>query len=271
MTATWYCCRQRAGPLVKECRALRPRFSQNDTGQDARSKAQLRSFQRCAVNRREVDRVELLLALLGWEGVHYTLTFDDEHLPDSFKGVRERTAAFLKRLRRFLPPEIPLDYLYRIEGLHGEHRYHIHFCADGRWIRPTMIRMLWRDGIVDDEPVFRLRSYLDPDTGEPVEISDGGFRRLAEYFCKERVDGETVPLGRHPLSVSRSLRQRLPAPERWTCSSGITAVPDDSVWVRRNGTANDFGAFYFTAYIAPDDSKEYARACARARARQSLK
>ena len=27
----WICVRQRAGPLVKECRALRPRLSANDT------------------------------------------------------------------------------------------------------------------------------------------------------------------------------------------------------------------------------------------------
>ena len=27
----WTCVRQRAGPLVKECRAIRPRLSSNDT------------------------------------------------------------------------------------------------------------------------------------------------------------------------------------------------------------------------------------------------
>ena len=30
MSATWFCCRQRAGPLVKECRAQRPRLSRDD-------------------------------------------------------------------------------------------------------------------------------------------------------------------------------------------------------------------------------------------------
>ncbi len=37
----WYCVRQRAGPLVKECRALRPRLSRYDSREDRRDKNEI--------------------------------------------------------------------------------------------------------------------------------------------------------------------------------------------------------------------------------------
>lgn len=84
----WYCCRQRAGPLVKECRALRPRFGPDDTATDRKEKEQLRRRQYGTFERRQVDRLELRLALLGFRGTMHTLTFDSEHLPQRFNGVR---------------------------------------------------------------------------------------------------------------------------------------------------------------------------------------
>ena len=84
----WYCTRQRAGPLVKECRALRPPLGPSGTWQDAADKRQLRRGGHSAVSRSQVDRLELRLALYGYEGSHYTLTYDWEHLPRDYDGVR---------------------------------------------------------------------------------------------------------------------------------------------------------------------------------------
>jgi len=245
------CCRQRAGPLVKECRALRPRLSSDDTQDDAKKKNDLRRRQRCAVNRKQVDRLELRLALFGWTGTHYTLTFDPEHLPNRFADVRKALAAFLRRVRRWRGEEKPpLDYIYAIEGLHGDHRYHIHFICDYYDLSPVEISKLWGLGFVDDEPVL---------------LKTGGYRRLAEYLNKERTDGVVIPIGRHPWSCSRSLTAKLPPAERWTSNSGVIQIPDDVMWCRRSAEANDFGAYYFGTWIQPDSS----RACARVRARQS--
>ena len=47
--AIWYCTRQRAGPLVKECRALRPRLSQEDTREDHRAKQEILRYSHSAV------------------------------------------------------------------------------------------------------------------------------------------------------------------------------------------------------------------------------
>ena len=249
MVATWYCCRQRAGPLIKECRALRPRLGPNDTGEDVKAKRELQRRQRCAVNRKQVDRLELRLALFGWTGDHLTLTFDNEHLPRDFAGVRRSLRAFLARWQRFRG-EGPLDYIYCIEGLHGEHRYHIHFIADYHELGPCLATYLWRNGIVDDEPVI---------------MRTGGYRRLAEYLNKERTDGVTIPIGRHPWSCSRSLNAKLSPPEIWTGESGVIEIPDSAIWSRRGGVENDFGAYYYGSWIEPDNTI----ACARVRARQS--
>ncbi len=246
----WHCCRIRAGPLVKECRALRPRFSLEDTDQDHRQKSELKRYQKSAVDRRQVDRLEIRLALLGPTGTHYTLTFDDEHLPADFAGVRRSLRAFLSRVKRHLGDRAPpLPYCYAIEGLHGDHRYHIHFCCSGDQLSQDSVVQLWRQGATDAEPVLRTRSYRDPKTGRWEEVSDGGYRRLAEYLNKERTDGVIIPIGRHPWSCSRSLNAMVPETERWMDSTGAIEIPDGVLWARRGGVENDWGAYYYGSWI----------------------
>ena len=253
MSATWYCCRQRAGPLVKECRALRPRFSPDDTAEDHAEKARLKRYQCCAVNRKPVDRLELRLALIGEAGSMHTLTFDSEHLPQRFADVRTALKNFFKRAQRWrisLDKPGPFDYLYAIEGLHGERRYHVHLITDDRQLCPAEVSHLWQQGLVDNEPVL---------------LGSGGYRRLAEYLNKERTDGHVIPIGRHPWSCSRTLGDRLDPPERWRDSSGVITVPDDAVWVRRSSVENDFGAYYFASWIERSSrATDYNRAQARA-------
>lgn len=246
---TWYCCRQRAGPLVKECRALRPRFGAEDTDADRKAKGDLR---RSAVGRKQVDRLELRLALFGRTGTHYVFTFDDEHLPADFAGVRRALRSFFGRVKRWranLGRDAPMDYIYCIEGLHGERRYHVHFVCDYYEISPAEMQYLWKYGFVDDAPVLETHFYLDPETDERVEVSNGGYRRLAEYLNKERTDGFVIPINRHPWSCSRSLTAKLPLPERWTDGSGVIEMPGGAVWARRGNMENDFGTYAYASWI----------------------
>lgn len=231
--ANWYCVRQRAGPLVKECRAIRPRLLASDTPQDRRAKNEIVRSPHSAVCRSQADRLELRLALFGYEGSHYTMTFDSAHLPSNFAGVRNSLRAFMARAKRW-HNGIPYDYIYCIEGKHGDHRYHIHQILRDSDFSPAEVRYLWTAGEVDDEPVLR---------------KEGGYRRLAEYFNKERSDGVIIPIGRHPWSCSRSLNRMLPEPERWMDSSGIVDIPDNVLWARRSSCVNDFGAYYYGSYI----------------------
>lgn len=229
----WYCVRQRAGPLVKECRAIRPRLSQYDTREDRKEKNVIIKSPHSAVCRTQVDRLELRLALFGYEGLHHTLTFDDEHLPRDFTGVRRTLRAFMARAKRFIDGR-PYDYIYCIEGKHGDHRYHIHMVLRDSDLSPAVVRLLWKYGEVWDEPVL---------------MREGGYRRLAEYLNKERSDGFVIPIGRHPWSCSRGLSRQLPPPERWRDHSGYVEIPDDVIWARRGECTNDFGAYYYGSYI----------------------
>lgn len=230
--ARWYCTRQRAGPLIKECRALRPRLGA-DTWSDQADKNKVLKLQHSAVCRTQVDRLELRLALFGRLGIHYTLTYDDLHLPVNFAEVRKTLRAFMARAQRWNDGDC-FDWIYCIEGLHGDHRYHTHMILREQDFPPAVVRHLWRSGEVDDEPVLRR---------------EGGYRRLAEYLNKERTDGFVIPIGRHPWSCSRSLSRQMPEPERWMDTSGYIEIPDNVLWARRGGVQNDFGAYYYGSYI----------------------
>lgn len=236
--AIWYCTRQRAGPLVKECRAIRPRLRPEDTRDDHRAKQEILRYAHSAVCRSQADRLELRLALFGYEGSHYTLTFDDAHLPRNFDGVRKVLRAYQARCKRWRHDK-PYDWIYAIEGKHGDHRWHIHQILRDSDFSPAEIRYLWHQGDVDDEPVLR---------------KEGGYRRLAEYLNKESSDGFWIPIGRHPWSCSRSLSQRVPPPERWRDESGVIEIPDEVMWARRGQRENDFGAYYYGSYIIAKNS-----------------
>lgn len=230
----WYCTRQRAGPLVKECRAIRARIGPADTRQDINEKRSLQKYEHSSVCRTQVDRLELRLALFGFEGSHYTLTYDDLNLPPNFAGVRKSFRAFRERLKRWNHGE-PYDWIGCIEGRHGDHRLHIHMVLRDSDFQPAVVRYLWKGGIeVDDEPVLR---------------KEGGFRRLAEYFNKERPDGFIIPIGRHPWSCSRGLAQKIPPPKRWQDDNGWIVIPDDIIWSRKNQHENDFGVYRYGSYI----------------------
>lgn len=224
--------------MVKECRALRPRLSSYDSREDRREKNKVIRVifsSHSAVCHSQTDRLELRLALFGYRGSHYTLTFDEDHLPRDFLGVRAAWRAFLARARRWRHDQL-FDWIYCIEGKHGDHRYHIHVILSDDDFSPAEVRHLWKCGEVDDEPVLR---------------KEGGYRRLAEYFNKEGPDGIIIPIGRHPWSCSRSLSQKLPEVERWRDDSGVIEIPDDVIWARRGDTSNDFGAYYYGSYILP--------------------
>ena len=231
--ANWYCVRQQAGPLVKECRAIRPRLLSTDTRGERREKNQIVRSPHSAVCRTQADRLELRLALFGYSGSHYTLTFDRAHLPHSFRDCRNRQRAFLARVKRWKGVRC-VDYITCIEGRHGDHRYHIHAVFSDVDVSAAEIRYLWRYGEVDDEPVL---------------LKTGGYRRLAEYFCKEASDGYIIPVGRHPWNCSRSLSAKLPQPERWMDASGVVEIPDNVLWSSRSELTNDFGGYRFGSYI----------------------
>lgn len=243
-TLFWNCVRQRAGPLVKECRALRPRLSANDTPYDRAEKNKiLRPARDSSVCRSRVDRLELQLALFGFEGSVYTLTFDEEHEPKRFQDVRKAWRSFLRRMKLWRNGK-PFDYAYLIEGRHGDHRYHIHLCLRDSDFAPAEVRFLWKFGDdVDDEPLLR----------HPKDT----YRRTAKYWNKEATDGIRIPIGARTWVTSKSLRQKLPPTEYFRSDSNLIQIPDDVRVSGRCQTENEFGAYYYAWYIEPKPEQKY--------------
>ena len=220
----YYCTRQRAGPLTKECRSMRPRLADSDDAWTRSEKNKIVRSSLSAVCRTPTDRLELRLALFGFHGLMYTLTFAPDNLPANFSGVRRALRAFLARLRR-LHRNQPFDYVYIIEGQHGQHRYHVHLVLSDNDFPRDDVSRLWRLGIVHAEPILR---------------DSGGFRRLARYLNKEKADGFMIPVGRHPWSASRTLSAKLPPVQRWKDTSPDIPVPPDALWMASADVVNDF-------------------------------
>ena len=232
----WYCVRQRAGPLVKECRSIRPRLSAGDSPWERAEKNKiLRPPRDSSVCRTRVDRLELRLALFGYEGSVYTLTFDRER----FQDVRRAWRSFLYRLKKWRGRGF--DYVYLIEGRHGDHRYHIHLVLRDSDFSPAEVRHLWKYGQdADDQPLLR----------HPRD----SYRRTAKYFNKEATDGITIPISARTWVCSRSLVRKLPPTEYWQDSSGFIPVPKDARCQGTYHTANEFGAYRYAWYIEAQET-----------------
>ena len=231
----WQCVRQRAGPLVKECRSIRPRLSASDTiyGRTEKNRI-LRPPRDSSVCRTRVDRLELRLALFGYEGSCYTLTFDREHCPEKFQDVRRAWRRFLYRLQKWR--QRPFDYVYLIEGKHGDRRYHIHLVLRDSDFSPAEVRYLWKSGEnVEDQPLLLN--------------SRDSYRRTAKYFNKEATDGITIPISARTWVCSRSLLQKLPPVESWRDDSGEIPIPKDARCSGIYNTANEFGQYRYAWYI----------------------
>lgn len=220
---------------MKECRAIRPRLSAADDPFTRTQKNKiLLPRGDSSVCRSRVDRLELRLALFGFEGSVYGLTYDGEHTRAKFQDVRRDWRAFLYQMKKWKDGK-PFDYIYLIEGRHGDHRYHMHLVLRDSDFSPAEVRWLWKFGHVDDEPL--LLNQKD------------SYRRTARYFNKEATDGITIPIQARTWVCSQSLTRKLPQPEVWKDASGFIYVPDD---IRCSGsfqTENEFGKYRYAWYI----------------------
>lgn len=235
----WICVRQRAGPLVKEQRAIRPRLSQYDSPYERAEKNRiLRPPRDSGVCRTRMDRLELLLALFGFDGWSYTLTFDEAHLPPSFAEVRLCWRRLLYQMKKWHDGVTP-DYVYLIEGRHGDHRYHMHLTVRYNDFPPMTMEDLWRQGyIISSQPL--LLGAFD------------SYRRTARYYCKERSDGIVIPIDARTWVASRSLARQLPPPEYFRSNSGRIEIPDDCRVCGRYTVDNGFGHYQYGWYIEQD-------------------
>ncbi len=230
----WICVRQRAGPLVKEVRYQRPTLSKGDLPSVRREKNEiLNALRNSSFRRTPVDRLELMLALFGFEGRSYSLTFDAIEVPDSFGDVRRVWRNFLNGMKRHINRSF--DYVYAIEGKHGDHRYHIHLVVRDSDFSPGEIQLLWPGGGVQFSPLL----MFDGDT----------YRRTARYLVKERTDGVVLPIGCRTWVASRSLYSQLPSPTKSIEQNGRIEIPCDCRRLAKESKANPFGEYHYAVYM----------------------
>lgn len=225
----WCCVRQRAGPLVKAFSTDNRRFVNRRVS---------RSAVRPAMSGTPLDRLELRLALFGYDGVFYTLTFSDGYLPKDEDGVKKIWGNFLKKLKRWRKGK-PLDhYVYRIEGLHGDHRFHIHAFLRDSDFPPAVVRFLWTWGYVDDKPY-----------DQKCVLAEKGYRCLARYFTKERTE-----VGRHAWGEAKRLKALIPPPVIRSSKTGRISIPRDAVLLPCPGDfkPSKWGYFQYSCYLLPE-------------------
>lgn len=238
----WICVRQRAGPLVKECRAIRPRLSRHD-GPYVRSEKNkiLRPPRDSSVCRTPTDRMELLLALFEFDGYSYVLEWPDETRPKDFASLRARFAKLIKYLRAQLGREF--DYLYRFECLHGLGHYHIHITVSYNDFPPVAMEYYCKE----------FGDGITVEWGKPLLLNPhDSYRRTAVYLTKEAKDGLKIPVSSKAWGCSRSLRQRLPLPEHFGSDSGVIEFPERPRACGRCTVDNAFGHYHYGWYIKQD-------------------
>ena len=186
-----------------------------------------------AMSRTTVDKLELRLALFGYDGVFHSLTFAPEYLPDGRKDVQRIWDTYLKRLKRGTK-NAPFVYVYRIEGLHDDLHLHVFFRDSD--FPPVVVRYLWDWGEAYDEPYNKKKI-----------LQEGGYRQLARYFTKERPE-----VGQHPWGPSRTLKPKVPLPEVKTSKTGRIYIPRDAVILplEHNEAKSDWGVYSYSKYLS---------------------
>lgn len=231
--------RQQAGAFVKAYATDRAGFVRWNRG---RLPGETRSRCGPALCRTSRDKLEVRLALFGYEGIFYSLTFTPENSPGSWAETKTRWDAFVKKLKRFrarsnaewprlkLPMEF--DYVYRIEHRHDN--WHLHCFLRESDFPPAVVRYLWDYGIAEDAPWTYRRVH-----------DEGGYRGLAEYFTKEVPD-----VGRHPWGTNRGLTRLIPEPKISFSSTGRIAIPKGSVLLPvKDPGMTPWGVFQYCRYL----------------------
>jgi len=138
------------------------------------------------------------------------------------------------------------DYIYAIEALTTNCRYHVHLILNDDEFQPAVVQFLWTAGFADDVPILKWRY-----TYRGKEFK--GFYGMAVYLNKERPDGYFIPLGRHPWSASKALREKLPPPEQFEDLSDHIEIPDNATVLEYDPQAgNVFGRYSLAAYLLPE-------------------
>lgn len=110
------------------------------------------------------------------EGYFITLTYDDEHLPESFEEGEAEVNRYIRRVRyKCRKKGLPAPKICKVTGYGARRkRLHHHLVISGE-LTPKELKKLWRDS----KGEFRGKPTVDP-----LEFDKFGIDRLANYFIK---------------------------------------------------------------------------------------
>lgn len=191
-------------------------------------------------------RLELLLyANFSPQDWFVTLTYAPEHLPKSYDEAQKRIKAYLRRVRAaLLARGLPPDYIYVIEGYHGDKRVHHHLvCKRGPEVR-RLLKELWTDGYVHVIQIRKFRAF-----------GKSGLWALASYMTKEPRKTGRLTVGRRMWTPSIGLVKParvdfdLPAGQTLELPPGTRSVNDLPFPMRHDSS---FGTFSIYDVVLPD-------------------
>lgn len=226
----------RAGRLVLACAYTMTYPS--DPAHVRREKSKCSSAARQRMNlKRSAQKLELLLAAnFSTSDLFVTVTYNDEHLPETreeAKTLLKKHLRHLRESRRVRDQE--LLYVYNTEGLHGDKRVHHHFVTNGTGNDLETIKSLWPYG---DVQVDR------------IDIRFGGFAALALYMTKEPRDGDRSLNGKRCWTPSLNLTK--PVVENDLIPDDLTlSVPPGATVLDNESQRNEFGEFVYLKYLLP--------------------
>lgn len=165
-----------------------------------------------------------------------TLTYGDEHLPKSRDEARKRIKSFLSLLRGVRRKrKAETLYLYNIESLHENGRWHHHMVINGTGADYDEIRSLWKYG--SDVEFERLDIY--------------GYEALAKYLTKEAADGMRE-VGSRSWVGSINLKKPTVHPTEWVPGNMRLEPPANAYIIHREGFDNEWGRFAYVEYLLPE-------------------
>ncbi len=223
-----------AGPLVVE--AVYPAPHPRDSRAVRHGKKQLSSQAQQMMNLKYAyQKLELLIAAnFGPKDLFVTLTYDDEHLPDSRQAALKQIKAFWKRLRKVRQSqEEELRYIYVTEHKHGEGRWHHHCLLNATGSDFEQIRQVWGQGGVE----FRA-----------IRVDkEKHYETLARYLCKEQRDQLGLRLWTGSRNLCKPVRECFRVPD-----DTPLRMPPESRCIRLEDTGDvrtAYGHYRYIKYI----------------------
>ena len=223
-----------AGPLVRE--VIYSRAGSRETAAVRQAKRKVSSEAQQRLNARySWEKLELMLASNFVPGdLVVTLTFDDDHLPETRAAAAARCKKFrteLARIRECAGAELRM--IWSLENKSGAGRWHLHAALNAA-------------GTDDFGDILRCWPF-----GANVEIRrlqvnrTKNYESLARYMCKEARDRP----GLRSWSCTRSCRkpevESFPVPDDTRIE-----IPDDATVIQEETKRTEWAEFQFVKYLA---------------------